>query len=80
MNRRSKAGSGAVKKRHRKPSAPKAAGRRGLPTVGGETETSRLTRELDEARESVRHRANWNQCSTRYWKTQLGFARPGLVT
>jgi hypothetical protein len=46
MNRRSKAGSGAVKTRQ--PSAPKAAG---LPIVDRETEMARLTRELDEARE-----------------------------
>src|SRR5262245_41786263 len=53
MNQRSKAGRGAVKTRHRKPSAPKAEGRRGFPSVGRETETARLTRELDEAREQL---------------------------
>jgi len=50
MNRRSKAGSGAVKTRHRKPSVPKAAG---LPIVDRETEMARLTCELDEAREQL---------------------------
>src|SRR5262245_26126203 len=53
MNRRAKVGSGAVKTRRRKASVPKAAGHRGLPTVGWETETARLTRELDEAREQL---------------------------
>ena len=53
MNRRSKAGSGKAKTPRRKPSASKAAGRRGLPNVGLETETARVTRELDEAREQL---------------------------
>src|SRR5262249_45602994 len=39
------------KTRRRKPSAPKAAGRRSLPAVGNEIEIERLSRELVEARQ-----------------------------
>ena len=50
MKRRSKAASGAVKTRRRKPFSPKTARR---PAVAREMETVRLTRELDEAREQL---------------------------
>ena len=51
MKRRSKTGGKRVKKRRRKAVTPKSARRRGLPTIGQETEVARLARERDEALE-----------------------------
>ena len=51
MKRRSKTGGKRVKKRRRKAVTSKSARRRGLPTIGQETEVARLARERDEALE-----------------------------